>query len=111
MKWVKAAMAALAAIGAAAFVCFAGQTGSASAPQSDTSYIDASGTAHVTRVVPVPGTVSPQAQKSLARTVSDAPSNETLAQRRSHTDKWQAGAGEESRKLYPVNIAKGDIAG
>lgn len=111
MKWIKVAMAAFAAIGAAAFVCFAGQTGSASAPQSDTSYIDASGTAHVARVVPVPGTVSPQAQKSLARQISDAPSNETLAQRRSHTDKWQAGAGEESRKLYPVNIKKGDIAG
>jgi acetyl esterase/lipase len=111
MNWIKTGIAALAAIGAAAFVCFAGQQGSASAPQSDTSYIDRNGTAHVTRVVPVPGTISAEAQKSLSRQVSDAPSHETLAQRRSHTDKWQAGAGEESRKLYPVNVAKGNIAG
>jgi monoterpene epsilon-lactone hydrolase len=80
-------------------------------PQSDTSYIDASGTAHVTRVVPVPKTVSREAQKFLARRVSDEPNQETLAERRAHTDKWQAGAGAESRKLYPVNIEEQKIAG
>jgi acetyl esterase/lipase len=59
----------------------------------------------------VPGTVSEEAQKSLAHRVSDAPSNETLAERRSHTDKWQAGAGDDSRKLYPVNVSVKTIAG
>jgi len=80
-------------------------------PQSDSSYIDQNGTAHVTRVVPVPATVSPEAQKSLARPVSDAKVPESLAQRRSKTDAWQARAGRESRSLYPVNIADDTIAG
>lgn len=35
-------------------------------PQSDTSFVDAQGTDHVTRVVPLPDTVSPEAQKFLA---------------------------------------------
>ena len=38
-------------------------TTAAEAPNRDTSYIDAQGTAHVTRVVPVPQTISPQAQQ------------------------------------------------
>ena len=80
-------------------------------PQSDSSYIDQNGTAHVTRVVPVPETVSPEAQKSLARPVSDTQAPESLAERRSKTDAWQARAGRESRSLYPVNIADDTIAG
>lgn len=85
--------------------------GSQAVPQSDTSYIDADGTAHVTRVVPVPTTISPEARKSLARRVSDAPVRETLAERRSKTDKWQNGAGAEFQKLYPVNVEEQTIAG
>jgi acetyl esterase/lipase len=46
-------------------------TTAAEAPNRDTSYIDADGTAHVTRVVPVPDTVSPEAQKALGRAVPD----------------------------------------
>lgn len=80
-------------------------------PQTDSSYIDANGTAHVTRVVPVPKTISPEAQKSLARQVSDAPRHESLAERRQKTDVWQARAGQESRDMYPVNLAEDKIAG
>jgi monoterpene epsilon-lactone hydrolase len=80
-------------------------------PQSDSSFIDGSGTAHVTRVIPVPTTVSPEAQKSLARVISDAAAPESLAERRHKTDVWQAHAGEESRVLYPVNVADQTIAG
>src|SRR6185437_2466002 len=69
------------------------------------------GTAHVTRVVPVPKTVSAEAQKSLARRVSDAPSNETLAERRAKTDTWQTRAGAEFRAIYPVKVDEGIIAG
>ncbi len=83
----------------------------AAVPQSDSSFIDANGTAHVTRVVPVPKTLSPAAQKILARQVSDAIVPETLAQRRSKTDTWQARAGAEAKQLYPVNISDGEIAG
>ncbi len=42
-------------------------TTAAEAPNRDTSYIDEKGTAHVTRVVPVPQTVSSQAQLSIGR--------------------------------------------
>ncbi|HLH02992.1 MAG TPA: alpha/beta hydrolase fold domain-containing protein [Bryobacteraceae bacterium] len=80
-------------------------------PQADSSYIDADGTAHVTRVVPVPGTVSPEAQRSLARQQSDAPVHQTIEERRSGTDKWQARAGEAYRKAYPANVAEDKIAG
>ncbi len=82
-----------------------------SAPPGDSSYIDRNGTAHVTRVVPVPRTISPEAQRTLGRQVSDASKPETLAERRAKTDKWQAGAGEKSRALYPANVAGGTIAG
>ena len=80
-------------------------------PQTDSSYIDSDGTAHVTRVVPVPTTVSPEAQHSLARQQSDAPLHQSIAERRSGTDKWQARAGEAYRKAYPSNVAEDKIAG
>lgn len=82
-----------------------------SAPRTDSSFIDSHGTAHVTRVVPVPDTISPEAQRSLSKQIPDTPKPETLAERRSKTDKWQAAAGERSRVLYPVNVTSGNIAG
>jgi len=78
---------------------------------TDSSSIAPDGTATVTRVVPVPKTISPEAQKMLARVVSDANVPSTLEQRRAGTDKWQAGAGEVSKKLYPANVAEATIAG
>jgi epsilon-lactone hydrolase len=87
------------------------QTTAQTAPQSDSSYIDADGAAHITRVIPVPSTISPEARKSLSRRVSDAPAPQTLAERRSHTDEWQARAGAASKAVYPVDIAKETIAG
>jgi len=80
-------------------------------PKADSSFIDSSGTAHVARLVPVPKTVSPQAQATLARRVSDADAPQTLAQRRSGTDAWQIRAGEASRAVYPATIREETIAG
>ncbi len=77
----------------------------------DSSTIAPDGTAYVTRIMPVPTTVSPEAQKSLARVVSDAVVPQTLEERRTGTDKWQAGAGIASQKLYPATIAEDTIAG
>ena len=78
---------------------------------TDSSTISPDGTAYVTRVVPVPTTISSEAQKVLARVESDTAVPQTLEQRRIGTDKWQAGAGEASKKLYPVNVATDTIAG
>jgi epsilon-lactone hydrolase len=80
-------------------------------PQADSSYIDADGTAHVTRIVPVPHTVSPEAQKALSRRVSDAPVEESLTERRTKTNSWQARAGAEFRAAYPVNVEEQTVAG
>jgi len=79
--------------------------------RTDSSKIGPDGTAYVTRVVPVPTTISPEAQKVLARVVSDAAVPQTLEQRRTGTDRWQAGAGEASKRLYPANVAADTIAG
>jgi epsilon-lactone hydrolase len=78
---------------------------------ADSSHIAPDGTATVTRIVPVPTTISSEAQTWLARVVSDAPINQSLDDRRTSTDKWQAGAGEAFRKLYPVNLSTATIAG
>jgi monoterpene epsilon-lactone hydrolase len=52
------------------------------APNRDTSYIDENGTAHVTRVVPVPAYISPEAQKALAHRVPDATRSASIEERR-----------------------------
>jgi len=81
------------------------------AAQRDTSFIDADGTAHVARVIPVPGTISIEAQKMLARVVSDAPEPRDIAAQRKGVAEWQARVGEEFLTIYPANVAMGAIAG
>lgn len=83
----------------------------APAPQ-DSATFDADGTAHITRVVPMPVTVSPEAQKwlaSLAQQKVGPP--ESLAERRAHTDAWRKMDSAEARKLYPVNVEETTTAG
>jgi acetyl esterase/lipase len=82
-----------------------------SPPQSDTSVMDANGTLHVTRVVPVPDTLSPAAQKAVSVAISDTPEPEDLAKRRAQASAWQVNGGEQMRQTYPVNIAEDKIAG
>ena len=88
-----------------------GQPAPCDQKQTDSSKIAPDGTAYVTRVVPVPATISPEAQNVLARIESDSAVPQTLEQRRTGTDKWQADAGEASKKIYPVNITADTIAG
>jgi acetyl esterase/lipase len=74
---------------------------------------DADGTAHITRVVPMPYAISPEAQKWLS-SLALAPKRsapETLAERRMHTDAWRAQDSAEARRIYPVNIEETSIAG
>ncbi len=79
-------------------------------PQTDTCTVDADGTAHVTRVVPVPQTISPEAQKFLSRPGPSGP-EPTLAERRASTDRFRIGRAEEARKLYPVDIHEETMGG
>ncbi len=80
------------------------------APQ-DSATFDADGTAHLTRVIPMPSTISPEAQKWLAEITKYKSGPETLAERREHTDEWRKQDSAEARKIYPVNIEETTTAG
>jgi epsilon-lactone hydrolase len=82
-----------------------------SAPTGDSSYIDAQGTAHITRVIPLPKTVSQEAREYLARPLADSAPKQSVAERRARTDAMQLHDSEQNRALYPVNIASSKIAG
>ena len=102
---------AILAMGTFAALAWAQESGARYVPQTDTSVIDPDGTAHITRVVPVPKTLSPEAQKFLSPQISDAPIKENIEERRAKTDAWQSRAGAEARSLYPVNIEQQAMAG
>ena len=72
-------------------------------PQTDTCKMDPDGTAHVTRVVPVPGTISPEAQRFISRPGPSGPPP-SLAVQRAHTDAFRIGRAAEARRLFPVRI-------
>ena len=80
-------------------------------PQTNSSVIAPDGAAHVTRVVPVPTTISPEAQHVLARPASDQAKPQTLAERRAGTDAWQNRTGDAFRALYPVDVQAKTVAG
>src|SRR5579875_104458 len=79
----------------------------------DTTYIAPDGTAYITRVIPVPKTVSPAAQKLIARQIpdSDAPSKSSLAERRRRTDLSRNKNGKIALEKYPARVTAGSIAG
>jgi epsilon-lactone hydrolase len=86
-------------------------TAAAQAPTRDTSYIDSQGTAHVTRVVPVPKTISPEAQHRLSRPQPDQGPPQSLADRRRGTDAYTARARIEWSRLCPNQLVEDKIAG
>ena len=81
------------------------------APNRDTSYIDDQGTAHVTRVVPVPQNLSPEAQLWVSRAAPDQGASPPLEASRKMWDDIQAGAREPLSKRYPNTIVEETIAG
>ena len=86
-------------------------TTAAEAPVRDTSYIDEKGTAHVTRVVPVPENLSEQARLSVAHAEPDQGPPQSLEDRRKRTDEYTARAKEAWSKICPVTIAELSIGG
>jgi acetyl esterase/lipase len=87
------------------------QTTAATAAKTNTSYVDEQGNARITRVVPVPQTISPEAQKWLVHPASDAPDSSDVAHQRAGVDMWQKGAGDAALKVYPATVTDGKIAG
>jgi monoterpene epsilon-lactone hydrolase len=86
-------------------------TMAANAASRDTSYIDADGTARVTRVMPVPQDLSPEAQKFISHQVPDEAPPESLEARRKGLDAWEVRSREEWSKICPVKIEETKIAG
>jgi len=86
-------------------------TTAAEAPTRNTSFIDAQGTAHITRVVPVPKSLSPEARRSLSRQVPDQGPPQSLADRRKGTDAYTARARVEWTRLCPNQLLEDKIAG
>ena len=87
------------------------QQSASSLPQEDSSYVDADGTAFVYRIVPMPQTVSPLAQKYLTKPVPHPGPGASLAENRASTDAMQAHDSALNLAMYPVNIANSTVAG
>ena len=86
-------------------------TTAAEAPMRDTSYIDENGTAHVTRIVPIPEDLSPEAKASLSRRQPDQGPPQSLADRRKTTDAGSARDRVEWTKICPNALTDTTVAG
>jgi monoterpene epsilon-lactone hydrolase len=77
----------------------------------DSARFDADGTAHIRRSIPMPSTITPQAQKWLESLTHQNYATQTLAERRASTDKWRAEDSAEARKRFPVNVEEKMMGG
>jgi acetyl esterase/lipase len=77
----------------------------------DSATFDPDGTAHITRIVPMPSTISPEAQQWLASLTRNNGGQQTLAERRARTDEWRRFGSGEARKYYPANVEETTTAG
>ena len=80
-------------------------------PPQDSATFDADGTAHITRAVPMPSTISPEAQHWLASLTQEKGGSQTLAERRARTDEWRKFGTGEARRYYPANVEETTTAG
>jgi epsilon-lactone hydrolase len=94
-----------------------GQTGTSPATTAsiavshNSSYIEPNGTAHVGRIVPVPQSLSPQAQATLRHAETDADIPVPLEKRRAMMDASTARAEKQWRKICPVTVVNDTMAG
>ena len=86
-------------------------TTAAESPTRDTSFIDTNGAAHVTRVIPVPESLSRQSRFWLSQPEPDAGPPQSLEDRRKSTDAWAVTARDQWLALYPATITEDKIAG
>lgn len=63
------------------------------------------------RIIPMPSTISPEAQKWLDSLAHQKYGPQSLAERRTRADKWRAEGSTQARKLFPVNIEERIIGG
>jgi len=98
-------------IALAAFLTTTSLSAQSVSATQDSATFDPDGTAHITRVIPMPATISPEAQKWLASLTQNSNAPQTLEQRRTATDEWRKRQSAEARKLYPVNVEENTTAG
>ncbi len=84
---------------------------SCSRQQRDSATFDADGTAHITRVIPMPTTVSPEGQKWLESLTHNKSGPQSLEEQRKGTDAWRVEGTAAARKHFPVNVEEKIIAG
>jgi epsilon-lactone hydrolase len=85
------------------------QNGSSATPDSAT--FDPDGTAHITRVVPMPNTISTEAQRWLRQIEHESPQPHDLAEQRRRTDAWRKRDSDEARQKFPAKITETTTAG
>jgi monoterpene epsilon-lactone hydrolase len=85
-------------------------SGKSAVAQQDSATFDPDGTAHITRTVPMPTTISPEAQKWLESLDHSTPGPEDLATRRKRTDEWRARQSAEALRLFPAKVESTKIA-
>src|SRR5262249_1900352 len=76
----------------------------------NSAQFDPDGTAHITRVIPMPATITPEAQKWLESLTLHPFSPRDLVERRALTDKWRESESAEARRLFPVKVGEETIA-
>lgn len=86
-------------------------TTQADAPTRDTTFIAPDGTAYITRVIPVPTTVSAEAQKQIGRQVPDTYEPQTLVAGRLGSDRARERLGKVALEKYPAQVMPGVMAG
>lgn len=108
-RW-PSALALTAVLLAVTPVVLAQSNSSTPIPQSDTWHIDPDGTTHVTRVIPVPKTISPEAQKFISNPAPVTP-EPNLAIRRAHNDAFRISQSKKALQLFPVNVKSETLGG
>ena len=96
--------AMLVVFGASVLVNLAGQAQPQAVTPADTCTVESDGTLHVTRVIPLPDTISPEAQKFLASLRAPEGPAKSLAERRAEAEEGQRKFAEKSAAAYQVKI-------
>jgi monoterpene epsilon-lactone hydrolase len=86
-------------------------TTQAEAPTRDTTFIGPDGTAYITRTIPVPTTVSLEAQKVIAEQKTDNFKPSNLAADRAASDRARERNGKVALARYPAQVTSDVIGG
>ncbi|HEY2468147.1 MAG TPA: nucleoside hydrolase [Terracidiphilus sp.] len=91
-------------------------------PQQNSSYVDETGAAHIERVVPVPTTVTPEAQKLIGSNFANPSSSQignpeaisperALANERAFADATEERLAKQALAMFPADVRREVIAG